>query len=378
MDPNQSKLLLFVAMMVWASLHCPAQTMTLEGRLVEHAGSGKRNPVKGVKVSVFPYGQDVTRSDGSFAIEIPQDRTHITIEVGAENFEILSPNAGMVVLPPFLNMVEVLVASEETLPTVSQKVKEVNSKVKRLEGERRLNQRQILRLHKLMIDTVLYYETEVFLYKNQIQRLEQTLSASTTANQIKSDSIALLNQRLTHMRSKINSLSDQLLVALEEKYLRQQNHLEEVTSALQDYLDRTHDLNDRLYQINSYFKHPEAQRQIISAIEQYNSAWKKISVSYDGHITAVRHYWEDQYLSEELEDTYDFILKDIHDAVLHRPFNNTVLRPLQDWASRAMGLSAARKRANEGAKLTQEKLNKLIPELETKINQLRLRLKNSI
>ncbi len=377
MNPNQPKIL-FLCLFLLCTFCASGQTITLEGRLVEHVSSGKRSPVKGVKVSVFPYGQDVTRSDGSFTIEIPQNRSHITIELESKSYEILSPNAGMVVLPPFLNMVEVLVSGEETRPEVTEKVSVVNTKVKQLEKQSKLNQRQLLRLHKLMIDTVLHYETEVFFYKNQIARMETDLSKSENENSILKDSILLLNTQLVRMDERISSLNNQLIVALEEKFLRQQSHLKEVTAALQDYLDRTHDLNDWLSQINNYFKHAEAQKQIVQAIENYNAAWKKISISYDGHITSVRHYWEDHYLAGELEDTYDFILKDVHQEVLHRPFNESVLRPLQDWASRTMGLGAAKKRANAGAAETQEKLKKLLPELEEKVTLLKNRLQNSI
>ena len=377
MNPVKSKYFLILALCVIPLWVC-SQTVTIEGRLVEHAGSGKRLPVKGVKISIFPYGEDVTRSDGSFAIDVPKNKSHIMLELGSQDYEILSPNAGMVMLPPFLDMVEVLVSGNNVRPEVKNRVAEVNSKVKKLQAERRLNERQIIRLHKLMIDTVLHYETEVFFYRNQIARMENDLRSSTSENQLLRDSISRLNANLMAMNQKVASLSDQLFVALEEKYLRQQNHLEDITQAIQDYVDRVNDLNDWLGQITNYFRHQQAQVEINNAIREYNNAWKKISVSYDGHASAVRHYWEDRYLSADLENTYDFILNDVHKAVLHRPFNDGVIRPLQDWASRTMGLSAAKKRVTAGASEARLKLQTLIPILENNVDKLKTRLKNSI
>ena len=340
----------------------------LRGRLVEVV-NGKTVGVPGVTIRVPGQWEDKTGDDGTFTLSLSKAERYVELELVPANYEFIFPD--IVNLPPSNTFVKILVCcGEETDQQFKSQVVQLDKKIDQTIRQRKISKRQINQLKRQLIDTVLYYQTVVYLNEQSIQKLEANLEAATTENQALQDSLASYQEQLQKAHQQISVLSQELYAALEEKFLRQQEHYTRVSTGLQNYLDRLKDLRDWLPQLGNYFRHPQAQQQFNVVVTAYSEAWRHISTEHEKDLSAVAHYWENLAVMEHLELVDRYILDTIHKDVMLTPFNEMVIRPIQQWSSRQMALGPARKKATKGAQQIKDQLDPLIEQLEVMIQEM--------
>ena len=352
-----------------------AMYYSVEGRLVQLLGSEKQ-PVSGIKIEIPGQGSAITKTDGSFSIEVSKDLEYISLESGTSE-QFLLPDR-MNLPPPTHDLEIMLCCGEQVDPGFQKRIDRLNTRIKKTEKEKKLSERQIIALQKTLFDTVLHYQTEVFLRQQSIEKLQVDLEDQQAANEELAESLKQMQTENLALQNKVEGLTDELYAALEEKFLRQQEHYKLVSEDLQEYLDRLKDLRDWLVHIDNYFGHPKSRQQFIQSIDNYNAAWKTISLSHQSNIKATKNYWDKSELAIRLEAIYDYLLHDLHEDLMLESLRSAVISPLVKWSNKKLGMKAAQRSARLGATNILEQLNPVIDELEYKITTIKKDLRTDV
>lgn len=328
-------------------------TVEVKGVVVE-VSDGIPRGVFNVTVST-PSDYDVTDENGNFTLLLNPDEDYVILSLSNCPHPMISPYAGRVNLPPARVPLEVRVCARAN-EKLRAKVDELDEKVKKLEKSRQLDQRQLERLHQTMVDTIIFYET-------QIREMTQELDEKNVQLAEKQREIASLERKLT-------SLEQQLFEALEEKYLRQQKALKSITEGLNAYRSRLKDVHKELSGISDCFLHPQGCDNFYMAARKYSEIRNTIDETHDANVEAVAHYWESSNLASQLNDTYAYILTAIHEPVMFNRVNERVLDPLKNYAAGKKGRIASKNEAEKGAEEALQLLDPLIAELDQKIDQV--------
>lgn len=341
--------LLFLALQA----HLQSQYIELRGKVVE-VTDGKAKGIPNITVRVMGEAGDVTKQDGSFSFHISSSVDFVTLVLENCPHTMIDPNAGRVYLPPSGNLqIRVCEAANKRLQA---KVEELKQQVRSLENKRLLTQRQLDHLHDSLTTIILQHE-------DKIHTLEEDLTREgRTSNE--------LRERIAALEKRNKELETALLVALEEKYLRQQQILKDVTGDLNSYRSRLKDVQHELPRISDCFLHPQGCDNFNSAIRKYSAVRNKIDETHGSNVESVAHYWENQYLPQQLEETYSYILKTIHEPVMFDLMNERVINPIKDASTRKKGRLAAQKEAERGAEDAQKLLGLMIVELDQKIDDI--------
>lgn len=375
---NPLKNLLIVVFALLGS-YCIAQDapshFTVEGKIVQLFDNEKK-AVSGVKISIPGQGSAMTEADGRFSIKVSSDLEYISLETSSSDLFLLPDRMNLP--PPTHNLEIMLCCGEQVDPDFQERIDRLNAKIRKTEREKKLSQRQIIALQKVMFDTILHFQTELFLNQKTIEKLRAEQEDLQNENAELNSNIEQLTAANEKQRAKIEELEDKLYDALQEKFLRQQQHYKLVSEELQEYLDRIKDLRDWLAHIENYFGHPKGRQQFVDCINSYNTAWKTISLSHQTHIQSVENYWDEVELAVRLNANYDFLLHDLHEDLMLDPLRTSVLDPLTKYSNRKMGRGAALRTAKLGAKNILEQLNPMLDDLEYRINTIKKDLRTDV
>lgn len=350
--------------LILSTLGFAQKSVTLRGKVVELTGD-KTVGVQGVVVSVSGESYDVTGPDGSFKLFAPGGLEQITITIKGSASTMLTPYEGKVSIPPLYEPIEIRLCSEKNQKLL-EKVALLNSKVKNLQKTQKLNARQVELLHRTMMDTIAYYQTEV--EKTTIQ-----LDLAKTAN------LELL-EKIARLEKTNAELEDKLFLALGEKYTAQQKYFELISTGLNNYISRLKDLHHILpYDAVACLTNtPQACNRFYAAIEKYNQARNVIHENKDQYLQATEHYWSGDFVAAELGDVNNFILNTLHQPYLFEKMNNTIINPIKDRSQGNTNLKAAKKEISASSKALAADLDPLIKQLDQKKNKLYNHLTNSI
>lgn len=347
------KTYIFPALFTLLSVSLLSQTTELRGVIVE-VSEGKPKGIAGVTVSVFGQDYDITDDKGNFSLHLKSKEDFVILTLENCPYPLIDPYAGQVNLPPPRELTVRVCARENE--KLQSKVKSLNSRIGRLERDRKLSKRQLEYMHRTLLDTVIFYE-------NQLTALTGTLSE-------KEVQLTDKQQQITDLEQKVTLLEQQLFAALEEKYLRQQQTYEAIAEGLNAYRSRLKDVYRELDGISDCFLHPQGCDNFYSAIRKYSDARNKIDEAHNSHITSVEHYWENTTLTQQLVETYNFILKELHEPVMFGLVNEQVLDPLKVYATKKKGRLASQKEVTKGAEAARQKLEPMIAELDARIDQV--------
>jgi len=338
------------------------QPIMVMGKVVEVTDEGPVG-LPNVTVRVPGESEDVTKTDGSFILYLPPDQESIFISLENCPHPMVSPYAGRVNIPPsgFLN-IKVCAAENKKLRA---KIDGLNTKIQKLERQRLLSKRQLAEMHQTLLDTILHFETQINLLNEEV------------ADQ--GGQLAEKQGRVNELEQKVAVLEDRLFLALEEKYQRQKAVFDEVSASLEQYVDQAKNLRDafRPTQIRSYFSTAAARERLYGSIEKYNDARKAILDNRENLVAGVANYWEAYQLADELEETFDYLLQEVHEEGVY-PMEFAVNDNLKQALTRQLSNSKARKAAMAGAEDAIPNLSPKITELENKTEQIVSKLRNNL
>ncbi|MEO1261501.1 MAG: hypothetical protein AAFZ15_22040 [Bacteroidota bacterium] len=343
-------------------VYCQGDVIMVKGVVVE-VSEGKKKPVPNIKVKVFGESEDVTKTDGSFTLFFPPEKEYISISLEGCPHPIVSPYAARVNIPPD-EFLEIKVCAKEN-KKLREKINTLNENIRKLERQRKLNKRQLAAMHQTLLDTILYFELRINNLENELTGKEVALNKK--------------NEKIIALQNEVASLEKQLSIALEEKYLRQKDVFDQVSTELNQYLDQVKNLRDDLrpIQVKSYFVNPGAREQLYTTINEYNAARKKIINHTDKNIADVSNYWEKFELADELEETYQFLLTEVHQEGVY-PMEFAVNDNLKKSLTRQLSSSKAKKAATAGAEAAIPTLNPMIAVLEEKIADIIFKLRTNL
>lgn len=334
-------------------LHMLGQNIELRGRVVE-VQNGQAKGVPNVKVKIIGESVNVTKADGSFSLFVPFRQEYVTISLENCPHPMISPYAGRVNLPPSGELQVRVCAMENT--KLRNKIDDLGRKIGKLEKERQMSNRQLSKMHQVLLDTILYYE-------GQIQQLVNNLAEKETQLDEKQKQTIALEE-------KVALLQQQLFEALEEKYLRQHKTFKDISAELNNYRSRLKDVQRELGRISDCFLHSEGCNNFYSAIRKYSEARNKMDETSNSNVEAVAHYWENPSLPDQLQETYHYILKVLHEPIMFEMVNEQVINPIKDFSARKRGRMAAQKEAERGAEAAMNTLAPMVIELDTKIDEI--------
>ena len=336
--------------------------IVVKGIVVE-VSDGKKKPVPNIKVKVVGESEDVTKTDGSFTLFFPPDKEYISISLEGCPHPIVSPYAERVNIPPD-EFLEIKVCAQEN-KKLREKINALNEKIKKIERQRKLNKRQLAAMHQTLLDTILHFESRINNLKKEVTE--------------KDEEINLKNEKIYYLENEVEELQRQLSVALEEKYLRQKEIFDQISAALNQYIDQVKNLRDdmRPTQVKSYFVNPAARERLYETINKYNAARQEIIQHREKHLVGVSNYWEKFELADELEETYRYLLNEVHQNGVY-PMEFAVNDNLKKSLTRQLSSSRAKKAATAGAEAAVPTLNPMIAVLEERVDDIIFKLKTNL
>ncbi len=362
----------------------PTGTIEVRGRFVEQVGDQKRG-IANLEFLVAPNGRFKTKQNGDFIFKVGFSNSHLDINILNQDYKIMNPRGGVVELmgeqmvdSKSIIQIEILLMGNHTHPELEEQLHQLERKVKSLERKRQLSKKQINVLSEQIIKNTLEYEDEKYQLQIQISQIQSDLKNQTNRSSILQDSLNLLQIRNKKLNKRVEELTADLFDALAEKYLRQQEHYHHLAAKLEDYLIKTKDLRDWLEHLDDYFLNQQAQQDFIHVIEEYEKAWRFLNNNHKSYLLKVQKEWDNNFVEENLEKTFSFLLNEIHKKTYLGTFQSNAYRPLQDWATGKIGKSKAKKRVKTGSPIAQQEFTSKINQLENMIESTLFHLKHNL
>ncbi len=347
-------------------------------------GEQKRG-IGNIEFLVAPDGRFKTKQNGDFNFEVEFDNSHLDINILNQEYKIMNPRGGVLELmgEQMINskssiQIEILVMGNHTHPELEEQLHQLERKVKSLERKRQLSKKQINVLSDQIIKNTLEFEDEKYQLQMQINQIQNDLKTQTNQSSLLQDSLNILQIRNKKLNKRVEELTADLFDALAEKYLRQQEHYHLLAAQLENYLVKTKDLRDWLGHTEDYFLNQQAQQDFIHVIEEYEKAWRVLNNNHKSYLLKVQQEWDNNFVEENLEKTFHFLLDDIHKKTYLGSFQSNVYRSLQDWATGKIGKTKAKKRVKSGSPIAQQDFNSKINQLEMRIESTLFHLKNNL
>lgn len=336
--------------------------MVLKGRVFEMV---KGKPTGISNISVYIQDQnvnyDITNERGEFTIPFSTDKNFVFINFDKTfNHQLISPRSGRVALP-VPNSVDVIVCGKEN-KRLRDEVDKLNQKVKSFQTKYQLSEKKAAQTYAEMLDTILHYEQRIQALDAQKEKLQAQSNAEIQRLQTEIDRLKLVEE----------SLLRQLLEAKDEKFKKKQDVFQKIAAGLRRYSDELQNLNNMLMpeQISLYFTYDNrsAVNKLTEKNDAYNAAYHGIDDNRDGNITAVRHYWEDEDLVNQLTETYQYLLVDVHEKIVY-PMNSTVIDAIKKWSGKHSDRVQLERKAKESSLDAMSKIKVKNTLLLDKINE---------
>jgi chromosome segregation ATPase len=338
----------------------PEPLRELVGRVVE-LREGNAVGVAQVKVSIEDFDYDVTDAQGFFKLALPPQREHVSVVLENSPAKMVSPYSGLVNLPPERDF-RIVVCGEENR-RLNEKVGALNSRIKKLERDKKLSARQLQALHQALLDTILHYE-------GAVGKLRQELQRATDKNAAQSAEMAAKDARIRALEDSVGLLVQALGAALETRFLQQKTIFDAVSADFSRYVDRLKDLRDWSTEpkIAYPFRSPQASEQLSKKIGEYNAVRNAILENNQANALAAGSYWDNPGVAEALAATYRYLLKEVHEARL-LPLDNEVFGQVREVATNRAAPGRAQKKAEAAAETLVPALNTALADLEKRIQQ---------
>jgi len=345
----------------------------IQGRVIEKIGP-KVQGVSDAQVLIAGQGLVSVGPDGYFTATVP-NKTKLKIEVLPTTYQILRPQDGQIPPERLSYTIEIYVLSGTVDSNLQVNLRKLDEEINRITREKKLSDRQIVRLEKSLLDTVLYYQEQRKIWDARLAQTEQMLEASNQANRRLSDSLQAFSRQINILQDTVSSLMNRLAEALEAKYVRQKELYEGLTREILDYESRLKDLQNWLPKVQSCYKNNQALVAFNKVCLDYSKARDALYNDQQKYLLGLQHYWDDPAAVSALEAYYQHVFSEIHDPVILDQVNQKVIRNLQDYSTKGIRKVSDTKRAADEA---HEALQHQMPPLESAQNHLFEILKQEI
>ena len=316
-------------------------------------------------ITVTAVGEDyaVTGEDGSFVLNLPSNKESVTIVLENCPHPMIDPPKGLVLIPPS-GFLDIRVCGKNNR-VLREKVAQLEGEIAEAGKKYKLSQRQLLDMHACMLDTIIYFQKNIGELDQAILRLKQ----DSTNN---ASEISRLLKKVEDLNSTNQAQEKQIKQLLLDRYLLQQKEFEEISMELKTYLSAVRDVQKQLLRYApecALDMRPAPCNYFYELNQKYSTAWKNINLNFESRINAVDELWSNEMLTSQMNDVYHFILNDIHKNLFFEKYNNSIVEP--------MGNGASRNKIKKASEVFLENLAPVANDLENKINPLLSNFKNN-
>lgn len=285
---------LFISSLAFAQL--PAGIIDVNGNVYGEL-DGKKVGVARILLVFSPSDTVRTDKSGRYEVRLPDFGQPIKVAILPSDYNIVVPPRGEIhfenLQPSKLSITcNIMVMGDKINEELMQQINNLNKNIRDLQKKNNLSERKFLALQNTMMDTLLYY-----------QRVQASLE----------NKLDLQNQEILKLKDSIKVIFKKYYEALDEKFLRQQQAFTSVSEKLNTYISRAADLSDYMPYIKLCFERGEAAQNYSRLIKEYNQIRDKINAEHAEDISLVKHYWTNPATAIQLEKTYEYLLKDVHD-----------------------------------------------------------------
>lgn len=279
-------------------------------RLVIREKSGNQIlPLPNAKLKISDEGEVLTDLQGRYNFTYPVRNNvdpEISIALLSDKHKVLKPIDNSIELDASREemTIELLVVNmAEENPEFQKRIRDLENRISRLQSRNELTKQQLNALQSKLVDTLLFFEA------NRLELEAQIAGLKSASDSVKAENKALL-ERLAGLEQEVGSLTVRLEEALEERYLRQNEHFKVISKNLLEYLQRLKDIRDELPFVKQYLS--GGHESYNQRIKQYGDIFTVINTEHEGYLEAVERYWENQMVSKELEKILAFLLESVH------------------------------------------------------------------
>ncbi len=352
--PLKSPILLpFLLFLAVHSISQNEGSIQVNGRVLEMP-EGK--PVADVKVRILGFRWAYTDKDGRFSVKLPSDREYISFELEECPHPVISPLNKLVNIPPHGDLdIKVCAAKNKVL---RKRVADLQNDLDRIKQENKLSQRQLSALYARMVDTIAYFQ-------QNIDELDKTILKLKKDSSENADEILRLQNEVEKLIAENRAKEERIKELILERYLLQQKEFEGISKELKKYLAAVRDVQKQLLRYAptcALGMRPEPCNYFYDLNNKYNSAWKTINLNSEGRKKAVGELWKNKSLTTQLDGVYNYILNNIHGDLFLEKYENSIVRP--------MGNGASKNKIKKASESFLEELAPFANILENKINAL--------
>lgn len=259
----------------------------------------------------------VTDAKGFFSFKTPKNQNSIRIDIPPDEFAFLDPRDGHVILNPNISLeVKITVVSKEKDEKLYQEIKSLTQQINGLQ----MDKKRLNAMYAALRDSLMDMRQARTQLLSQLGMLEERLERSRERNESQQRDLAALKKQLAEREKENKSLQQALFVALEEKYLRQQNIYNQISKDLQEYLIRIKDMRDQNKYLQDYYKSNNFN-PYKRASSAYNNSFERIKKNHKSLLEGVNRYWENPALQQRIAQLYNFLLISLHEEKVVPSFN---------------------------------------------------------
>jgi chromosome segregation ATPase len=242
----------------------------------------------------------------------------ISISLISDEHKLLKPIDGAIELDANRDEMKidfVVVNMDVESEEFKKRINDLEKRISGLQAQNRLTKHQLNALNSTLVDTILYYEANR-------QALESKIDSYKDLTQEQQSEINTLKTEIAGLESKVDQLTQDLEVALEEKYLRQNAYFKNISSNLIAYLRKSKDIRDHLPFISTYYNSASGYQNYDKDIRAYNEVWETLDNNRNDYLEGVSRYWENTRMSNQLEDVFSYLMKGIHQSQILKVVND--------------------------------------------------------
>ena len=353
---------------------CTAQQANLgfvsvQARVLEQL-KGNIKSVPNTSLKMIGIGDYSTNEEGRFAFQIPMDElsqfdNEMVIKIVLPDYEIIKPFEGKVQLDTSKSEVflDILVMGRDIEEEYKKKLTELGNKLRTTQKKNSISLKKMSAMNDSLLQALERDAKQQVALEQSIEELEAKVAKESDE---KSKYASELRDAIDQMQSLNNALAkkeNELYVALEEKYLRQQKYQKSISGDLNEYLIQVKDVQDLLQNLDNYFKpgkYPNYRSTYNSTLASYNEIFLEINRKRSDYLEGINRYWGNELLADQVEETFDILFDQVH---------NPLLKPTINEVNSNLKYNKFRKAAKL-AHQTFHDLNPLIINLEKAVNRL--------
>ena len=330
----------------------------IQGRVIEKIGP-KVQGVADAQVLISGQGLVSVDQNGYFTATVP-NRTKLKIEVLPTTYQILRPQDGQVSPERLSYTIEIYVLSGTIDSNLQVNLRKLDEEITRITKQKQLSDRQVSRLEKALLDTVLFYQGQKQVWDRRLEQVEDQLEASTETNRRLRDSLRIFSGQIGILQDTVSALMARLSAALEAKYLRQKEIYETLTQEILDYESRLKDLQNWLPKVQDCYRNNQALYAFNDVCVAYSKARDALYNDQQTSLLGLQHYWDNPDAVTALESYFQQVFSGIHDPIVMEQVNKVVIRNFQEYSNKGIRKASETRKAGDQA---HDELSVQIPKL---------------